>query len=194
MISGIDEIRQILMEMPGIKGVEAWGGAAAEIWGKDSKMVTRLSIAAPHLNTRLLSLDFVAGRWLLPGEKQSIVISDTIYNFYPHLKPGDIITVKLPGRQKEEWKVAGIFPYIHMMGDPTAYGNFDFISSETRLSNQASSYHIITENHTAASQLELTQTIESHLLNQNYKVESVEAGSIQRGKAINAIMLWLFSC
>ena len=182
-----NEVEQTLLEIPGVKRVEAWGEAAGEIWDKNGNLVTRLSIAAPPQDTRLLSLDFVAGRWLLPGETNSIVISDTIYNFYPDLKPGDTITVKLPGRQKEAWKVVGIFPYINMLGDPIAYGNYDFIASEVRLPNDAASYRIITDVHDAAFQEELTRRIERTLLDQKYKVQDVESGSIKRGKATNAV-------
>jgi hypothetical protein len=52
----------------------------------------------------LLSPEFVAGRWFLPVEKEAIVVSETIDNFYPNLQPGDQWTIKLVG-QKESWKI-----------------------------------------------------------------------------------------
>ncbi len=86
-----------------------------------------------------------------------------IYDFYPDLKPGDKLTIKIPGRREEEWEVVGIFRFVDMLGDPLAYANFEFISSQMHLPNQATSYRIITENHDAASQQELTQRIDQYL-------------------------------
>jgi hypothetical protein len=83
-------------------------------------VVTSLIISAPPQDTQLLTPEFVAGRWLLPGEERTIVISDTVYSFYPNLKPGDMLIVKLPGQRQEEWKVVGIFKFVDTLGDPMA--------------------------------------------------------------------------
>ncbi len=73
----VSKIEQNLLTIPGVKGVEGWGGAAGEIWDENDNVVTNLSISAPPQNTQLLTPEFVAGRWLLPNEERAMVVSDT---------------------------------------------------------------------------------------------------------------------
>jgi putative ABC transport system permease protein len=112
--------------------------------------VSKLSIG-PAAGYALLQPEMVAGRWLLPGETNSIVVSDTIYDYFPGLRPGDRLMVKLPGRAEEPWEVVGVFRFVDMMGDPMAYANFDFIAGRTHLPDQAASYRAIRKDHDAAS-------------------------------------------
>jgi putative ABC transport system permease protein len=183
----VGKVEQALLGVPGIKDVEGWGGTAGEIWDENGNVVTRLSISAPPQDTQLLHPDFVAGRWLLPGEKNAMVVSDTIYSFYPDLKPGDKLMVKIPGRQEEQWKVVGIFRFVHMLGDPLAYANFDFIADRTHLPDQAASYRVITAAHDSASQLALTRRIDSYLNDRAFRVQSVQSGYLLQANAAQAL-------
>src|SRR5215207_1996797 len=183
----VDKIQQNLLKVPGVEGVEGWGGTAGEIWDEKENLVSKLSISAPPQNTKLLTPEFVAGRWLLPNEEKVIVISDTIYDHYPDLKPGDKLTIKLPGQRKAEWKVVGIFRFVDMLGDPLAYANFEFIASETHLRNEATSYRVITKDHDAASQEELTRRIDSYLTDRNFAVQSIQSGSLRQANATQAV-------
>jgi putative ABC transport system permease protein len=179
----VSKIEQNLLKIPGVEGVEGWGGAAGEIW--DDNVVTNLSISAPPQDTQLLTPEFVAGRWLLPNEEKAIVVSDSIYDFYPDLRPGDKLTIKIPGRREEKWEVVGIFRFVDMLGDPLAYANFEFISSQMHLPNEATSYRIITENHDVVSQQ--TQRIDQYLLKRNFSVESVQSGYLRQANATQAV-------
>lgn len=183
----VSKIEQNLLTIPGVKGVEGWGGAAGEIWDENDNVVTNLSISAPPQDTQLLSPEFVAGRWLLPKEERAIVVSDTIFDYYPDLEPGDKLMIKIPGRREEEWEVVGIFRFVDMLGDPMAYANFEFISSQMHLPNEATSYRVITANHDAASQRELTRRIDQYLLDRNFSVQSVQSGYLLQANATQAV-------
>lgn len=190
----VEKIQQNLLKVPGVEGVEGWGGAAGEIWDENENLVAKLSISAPPQNTKLLTPEFLAGRWLLPGEQKAIVVSDSIYDFYPDLQPGDKLTIKLPGQRKEEWEVVGIFRFVNMLGDPLAYANFEFIAGETHLRNQAASYRVITKDHDAASQQELTRRIDSYLTDRNFEIQSIQSGSLRRAnstQAVNTLVIFL---
>jgi putative ABC transport system permease protein len=183
----VNKVEQALLAIPGINDVEGWGGAAGEIWDENENVVTNLSIVAPPQDTQLLDPEIVAGRWLLPGEKNAIVVSDTIYNFYPNLKPGDELSIKLPGRREEPWEVAGIFRFVDMLGDPMAYADFDFIADKMHLPDQAVSYRVITESHDTASQRLLTRSIDSELKDEHFLVQSVQSGYLLRANATQAV-------
>ena len=190
----VDKIRQTLLEVPGVEGVEGWTAAAGEIWDENDNFVSRLSIVAPPQDTQLLNLKPVAGRWLLPNEEHAIVVSDSLYLTYPDLKPGDQLVIKLPGRSKESWTVVGVFPFLALFGDPMAYANYDFIAAENHLPNQATSYRIITHLHDAESNRQLTERIDTHLTERDFAVQSVKSGSDMRQKAtiaINVVIVFL---
>ncbi len=183
----VGKVERTLLEIPGINGVEGWGGAAGEIWDENENAVTGLIISAPPADTKLLTPEFVAGRWLLPGEERTVVISDTIYSFYPNLKPGDMLTIKLPGQRQEEWKVVGIFKFVDTLGDPMAYADFNFIAERTHTPNQAASYRVITASHETAFQEQIVRHIDDYLNDRNFSVQSVQSGTLLRENATQAV-------
>jgi putative ABC transport system permease protein len=192
----VEEMRQTLLKIPGVEGVEGWSAASAEIWDAHDHITSRLSIVAPPNDTRLLKLQLAAGRWLLPGEKNAIVVSDSLYETYPNLKPGDTLTLKLPGRGKQTWTVVGIFPFLSMFGDPMAYANYEYIAAQNSQPNQAATFRIITATHDAESTMVLRQRIDSYLTARNYALQSVESGTDLREKAtlaINVVIIFLLA-
>lgn len=183
----VERIEQTLLEVPGVEAVEGWSGASGEIWDEADNFVVRLTVVAPPQDTRLLHPEFVAGRWLLPGEEKAMVVSDTIYKFYPNLKPGDRLMVKIPDRRVEAWTVVGIFRFVEMLGDPIAYVNFEYIADRIRLPKQATSYRIITEFHEAHLQPGLARRIDTYLKDRNFAVQGVQSGYKLRANSTQAV-------
>ena len=190
----ITRIRNAILPIPGISSVEGWVGASGEIWDEDDNVIDNLQIIAPPVDTALLDPDIVAGRWLLPGEEKTLVVSDTIYDFYPDFQPGDTILVKIPGEREEQWAVVGVFRFISMLGDTLAYADFDFIAELQDLPNQSFSYRVIAEEHTLEKQKELTHFLNHYLIDRGFMVSSIDAGmTIQEDSAqgINILVIFL---
>jgi putative ABC transport system permease protein len=188
------KVERDLLAVPGIAGVEGWGGASGEILDENSDMVASLTIVAPPQDTQLLDPDIVAGRWLIPGEEKAMVISDTIYNDYPNLEPGDTLVVEIPGNREEKWEVVGMYRFVDMLGDPMAYANFEYVSGKVNLPNQASSFRIIIENTAGTSLQALIQDIDDQLADRGYAVQSIQAGDIMRESAstgVNTLVIFL---
>ncbi len=81
-----------------------------------------------------------------------------------------------------------------MFGDPMAYANFEYIAAQSHLANRTMTYRIITRQHDAQSNLELTRSIDSYLAQRNFSIQSVESGSALRQKAsiaINVVIVFL---
>ncbi|MCJ7536782.1 MAG: ABC transporter permease [Anaerolineales bacterium] len=183
-----------LLAVPGVAGVEGWGGASGEILDEMGDVMASLTIVAPPADTQLLDPDMVAGRWLMPGEKKVMVISDTIYNEFPDLEPGDTLNVEIPGNREEEWEVVGIYRFVDMLGDPMAYANFDFVANKVNLPNQANSFRIITDHTEGASLQTLIQRIDRQLEDKGYAVQSIQGGDTMResaGTAVNTLIIFL---
>jgi putative ABC transport system permease protein len=190
----IDQVEEALVPLPGIDGLEAWGGAFGEIWDENDDVVANISIIAPPKDTILLNPDVVAGRWIRPGEKNALVISDSIYEIYPDLKPGDTLTIKITGNREEEWEVVGMFRFISMLGDPIAYADFDYIANLVALPNQASSFRLVTEKHDFESQIKLSLIIDEYLIDNGFAVSGVESGKViqqDSARGINILVTFL---
>lgn len=185
----ITRVEQIIGPLPGISSLEGWGGAGGEIWDDDDNVLDNLGIIAPPASTDLLNLDIVAGRWLEPGERKAIVVSDTIYDTFPDLEPGDMIHVKIPGERVDEWSVVGIFRFISMLGDPIAYADFDFIADLMDTPNQATSYRVTTEDHTLEGQQEMSQFLDEYLTDRGFSVASIDAGLTTQEEAAQGISI-----
>ena len=110
-----------------------------------TRLVTNLNIVAPPAGTVLLDPDMVAGRWLQAGEAKALVVADSIYKYYPDLKPGDKIKVKLPEKLVDEWTVVGVFRFMDMLGDTLAYADSGTIASLQNMDKRSSSFRLITD-------------------------------------------------
>ncbi|MDX1435192.1 MAG: FtsX-like permease family protein, partial [Anaerolineales bacterium] len=188
------KVERELMTIPGVAGVEGWGGAQGEILDENDEVVAGLIVVAPPGDTELFNPELSAGRWLLPGEKRAMVVSDTIYDFYPDLVPGDKLTVQLSGSREEEWEVVGIYPFVSMLGDPMAYASFDYISNEIDLPNQAFSFRLTTDSYDESSLDALMGRIDRYLEDRGYAVQFLLAGNTMRENAstgINTLVTFL---
>jgi len=188
------KVERDLLVVPGVAGVEGWGGAGGEIMDGEGNLVAGLSIIAPPEDTELLDPEIVAGRWLTPGEKKAMVISDKIYTFYPEFQPGDTLLVEIGGGHEEEWEVVGIFRFMNMLGDPLAYANYEYISGKVNLPNQASSYRIIIDDSDGAALQTIIQRLNHHLEDRGYTVGSILDGNTMRDNAstgVNILVIFL---
>jgi len=190
----ISRIEQMVLPIPGVAGIEGWGGARADVWDQHDNVVVSFNIvAAPH-DTELLKVDLIAGRWLEPGEENAVVMADSIFDTHPDLDPGDELLVKMPGHMEEAWEVVGIFRFISMVGDPLAYADFDFIADQTHMQNQSLSYRVITEQHTKESQLIIGSFLNEYLTDRGFNVRSINAGiqlQEDNAKGINIMVIFL---
>ncbi len=190
----ITRIENIALSIPGVSRVEGWGGVNTEIWDEDDNIVDNMGIIAPPADTELVDPDMVAGRWLLPGEEKAVVVSDSIYESYPEIKPGDMILVKVPGKRVEKWTVVGIFRFVSMVGDTLAYADYGYITDLLNLPNQAFSYRVMTDEHTLEKQKEVAQILDKYLTDRGFQIDTLMAGLIiqeDNARAINILVVFL---
>jgi putative ABC transport system permease protein len=190
----ITRVEKMVLSIPGVTDVEGWGGVGAEIWDANDNVLENLFVIAPPSDTALLDPDLIAGRWLLPGEEKSLVVSDSIYEFYPDLQPGDSILIKVPGKRAEEWAVVGVFRFISMVGDTLAYADFDFVAGLLHLRNKAYSYRVITTEHTLEKQKEISQALDEYLSARDFHLSGITAGLViqeDNARAVNILVVFL---
>lgn len=191
----VNRVESMLISfIPEIESVEGWSGAITEIWDENDNRVSGLTISAPGEDSQIETPDILSGRWLLPSDREALVMSDSIFSIYPDLKTGDRLIIKIPGQIEESWEVVGIFRFVDLLGDPLAYANFDIISEKVKMPGKATSFRIITENHNDDDQELIAKRVDTFLADRDFRVQSVETGTSRQEAAssgINILIIFL---
>ena len=190
----ISRIEQVVLPIPGVVNLEGWGAASIDVLAPDDSVLEKINIMAPPADTDLVEPDMIAGRWITPGERKALVVSDTIYDIYPGLVPGDLIRVETPDGQEEEWAIVGVFRFTGSIDDTLAYADYEFISYELGLPNQALTYRLVTSEHSIEQTEQVSKTLDKYLRERNFMVNEVEVGAVTReqsSKAINVFIIFL---
>jgi putative ABC transport system permease protein len=116
----------------------------------------------------------VEGRWIQPGDEKKLDISEGIYDYYPNLKVGDTIPLKIHGKE-ERWEVVGVFKFIGLEG-VIGYAPYEYISREQNLANRSFSYRIETQQHDRASQEIMAKDLDVYFRDQGFQVQEATPG------------------
>ena len=113
-----------LARLPGVRRVEAWGYSPSAIARPGRIDVVRtypdrghgsLAILAPPPDTALVRFPLLAGRWLLPGDRDAVVLNHSAAAM-AKVGTGDPILLSIDGRP-HRWTVVGI---VEEIGSPGA--------------------------------------------------------------------------
>ena len=158
----VEEITQVVMNVPHVTYIEGWAYVAAETLRPDQSVVGNLGILAPPADSQLVDSLLIEGRWLQPGDQNAIAISEAIWSDFPDLKAGDLLPLKINGRT-DQWTVVGIFRFVSR-DDIIAYATYDYVSEQLlNRPGQSMSYRVVTEEHTLEYQKQMGASIDSLL-------------------------------
>jgi putative ABC transport system permease protein len=170
----VDEIKQVVMDVPHVQHVEGWSFISADIMRPDNSVADYLTILAPPVDSELIEPIMLEGRWLQPGDKTAITVSEAIWSDFPDLVPGDKLKLKINGHE-DAWTVVGIFRFISR-DQIIAYATYDYVSELLNLPNQAFSFRVVTDEHSLEYQKQMSATIDSYLRDLGYHVSETQAG------------------
>ena len=192
----IAKVQDAVFQIPGVEDIEAWSGASAEVLDPNGDVVENLLIIAPPADSALLDPEMVAGRWLLPGDGKAVVISDAIWDTLPDLKPGDTLRLSVSGGREDGWTLVGVFSFPNFMGDPLSYAPYESISSLQNMSNQASSYRLVTTDQSLEGQEKFSTALDQYLRARGFHVSSIQTGSETREQSaqmVNILVVFLLT-
>jgi putative ABC transport system permease protein len=170
----INEIEALARQVPGVHRVEGWAFQSAEALTADGRVADNLQILAPPAGSTLIDPLLVEGRWLQPGDRRSLAVSEDVWESFPDLKPGDSLKLNIGGRH-EDWTVVGIFKFIGMDAI-FGYATFEYISQQLNMANQSFSFRVVADQHGLAYQQELSSRLDRHFRDLGFRVNNVEAG------------------
>ena len=183
----LDEISQVVTSIPHVQRVEGWSYASAEITDPAVQSASNITILAPPADSQLIEPVLLEGRWLQPGDRTAITVSEAIWSEYPGLKPGDQLKLKING-QEDNWTVVGIFRFISR-DEIIGYATYDYISGLLHLPHQSSSFRVVTDGHSLAYQKQMAATIDQALRDRGYHVSDTEAGLSTLETASNSLAI-----
>jgi putative ABC transport system permease protein len=170
----LEEIKQYAYQDPRVTHVEGWSYASAEILFPDSSTADNISILAPPAESSLVYPMMVEGRWIQPGDEKKLVISEGVYDYYPDLKIGDSIPLKINGKE-ENWDVVGVFKFIGLEG-VIGYAPYEYISREQNLANRSFSYRIEIQEHDRAAQVVMAKDLDAYFRDHGFRVQEATPG------------------
>ncbi|MCD6577137.1 MAG: ABC transporter permease [Anaerolineaceae bacterium] len=153
----IEEIKHLTAGINDIDIVEGWWTEQAQL--EIGKQIIGVTINAPPTDSPMVNKEVDVGRWMLPGETQTLVVNEAFYNVYPGLKPGDQIPLKIDGKL-DEWTIVGIYNYTGF-DEKQAFTNPASLIQRNHQPFHASSFHIITSQHDIDFQKEKLNEIQA---------------------------------
>jgi putative ABC transport system permease protein len=170
----LHELEQFAMQVPGVRDVEGWQFINPDLLDAQGVALDGINVLAPPANSQLIEPIIVAGRWIRAGDVRQMAISEAVMKYYPNLKPGDYLPLKVNGRT-EQWEVIGIFQFVGREGI-LAYIPLDYAPTITGLANQVYSIRIVTDRHDRATQDAMAQKLDLYFREQGFKVRSSQSG------------------
>jgi putative ABC transport system permease protein len=170
----LNEVENTALQVPGVVAVEGWAYASAEALYPDGTVADTITILAPPANSTLVSPIMVSGRWLQPGDRKAITISEGILAKYPDLVPGQTIRLKINAHE-DDWTVVGIFKFVTQQGT-VGYGTYEYISKITHTTAHSFTYRIVTDKHDPAYQQVMSDRLDKYFRDKGFHVNAARTG------------------
>ncbi len=168
------EIQQYAMQIPGVQRVEGWQGSSADLLYPNGSTIDTINIVAPPANSAMVQPILVSGRWIQASDERKLTISESVLPYYPNLKPGDFLPLKINGRT-EQWQVVGIFQFVGQEGI-LGYAPLEYVEQVNDLVNQSTSFRIETIQHDRAYQSQMADTLDKYFRTHGFNVLQSQAG------------------
>jgi putative ABC transport system permease protein len=169
------EVEQFAMQVDGVERVEGWQFVATELLYQDGSVADNINLLAPPADSELVNPILVpGGRWIRADDERKLAVSEAILKYFPTLKPGDLLHLKVNGRE-EDWEVVGIFKFVGRDGI-LAYTPYEYASRVLNLANRSFSFRVVTTEHTREFQDAMAEKLDRHFRDQGFKVRQAESG------------------
>ena len=179
------EIEQKVMSVDGVQHVEGWQFVSGEVLDENDQVLENINIFGPPADSQLIEPILVAGRWIQAADVRKLAVSEGALQYFPELKPGESIKLKIDGRE-EIWEVVGIFKFVDREG-VLAYAPYEYVSHMNHLVNRAYSFRLVTDRHDRPYQDSKAEELDKFLRDQGFKVRISEAGRASLDTAVESL-------
>jgi putative ABC transport system permease protein len=170
----LNEVEQFALKLDGVERVEGWQFIGTELLYPDESVAENINMLAPPSGSELVNPIIASGRWIRADDVKKFAVSEAVLKYYPDLKPGDTLPLKIEGRV-ENWEVVGIFKFVGREGI-LAYTPFEYSSQVLNLANRSFSYRVVTTEHSREFQDLMAERLDKYFRAQGFKVRQAESG------------------
>jgi putative ABC transport system permease protein len=170
----INEVQNVALQVEGVERVEGWQFIGTELLYSDGTVADNINLLAPPANSELVDPLMASGRFIKADDVRKIAVSESVLKFYPDIKPGDPIYLKVNGRE-EVWEVVGIFKFVGQEGI-LAYTPLEYSELVLNLTDRAYSFRVVTTQHTREYQNEMAEKLDDQFRSLGFKVRQAESG------------------
>jgi putative ABC transport system permease protein len=173
------------LAIPGVTEAEGWAQLTGRRVLADRTKSENITITAPPAGSKLLQPKISAGRWLLPGDENAIVIAADLLNTEPDLKLGDDLMLNINGRESA-WHIVGIAQVFFV--DRTIYANYDYLSRFANQVGRSDYMVVVTSQHDAATHAQVAKDVR-----ERFKRSSIDVSGTQTVSDIRASIEFRFN-
>ncbi len=165
------EIERVAAAIPQIEAVESWASGSVKRIRPDGRESENISLTAPPVDTQMLNVELMAGRWLQAGDSNALVVNADFLSDEPDLQIGDTLVLEINTREST-WTIVGVVQ--GAMNGATVYANYDYYTQLTHNIGKART----TQLNTSLSPIALTdpqilQDLEDHFEQSGLKVAEI---------------------
>ncbi|HXF86452.1 MAG TPA: ABC transporter permease [Anaerolineales bacterium] len=181
----VHEIEQKAMQIDGILHVEGWQFVSGELLDENLHVLENVNMFGPPADSKLIEPILIAGRWIRADDVRKLAVSEGALKYFPSLKPGDLLTLRIGGRD-EVWEVVGIFKFVDREG-VLAYAPYEYVSQMNNLANRAYTFRLVTERHDRPYQDAKAEELDKYFRDLGYKVRVAQAGGASLDTAVESL-------
>jgi putative ABC transport system permease protein len=186
-----DKVATMAESIPGVSSVEGWLEYPGTLISDKEEAGTQIVFVAPPSDSTLIDPIITSGRWLTTGDENAIVIGNHLLNIFPDLKVGDVLTIKIDGKETT-WNIIGTYSITGNVNPPLLYVNYEYISRLVNQPDQVYSLRVITTSHDSATQQKVNDQLQALFEERGVQISSTQLGSdfIQNQKAQTDIFVY----
>lgn len=154
-----DSVNKVAMSVPGVERTEGWLVYNGKILSPDGEQEDGIAFVAPPSDSTLIEPSLVEGRWLMPGDKNVIVIGNHLLRIRPDLKVGDWVTIKVDDK-KVRWQIIGVYRMPGNVTPPLVYTNYEYLSYQVGMIGQIYELRVITYDKDSWSQNQVSTELQ----------------------------------
>lgn len=169
------EVVPKVLQVPGVVDAEGWSRTTAYPQHADGSEGERITLYAVPASTRLLNLPIREGRWLLPEDRQAIVVTLNYLTKEPATRLGDSIVLKIDG-EEYSWHIVGIsYEFISPVNPAIGYVNYNGFAQTVGGMGEVDSLQVVTAQHDADFQQRMSRALEEQTERDNLQVRLIKS-------------------
>lgn len=179
-----DPLEREAARVAGVTAVETWLEAQASLARPDGSENQDVYMIGVPVDTRFITPEIVAGRWMAEGASDEVVINTDVQRDEPYLGVGDLMRLTVRGEEKE-WRVVGVVTG-QLMG-AVAYTDRDALDTSIGAGGGVTRLLVQTQDHTPAGQKTVATALEQQLDDASLPISGSQTQDAQKETIANQL-------